>query len=604
MSGEININEVPLSNAFLRSRVEAFLAQSGLRLETSGTYVTLTDADERILAGGALEDDVIKCVAVSEEARSLGLSAKLISYLVAAASRRGYNSVKVFTKPHNEAVFSSMGFHKIASAPDAILMENGSGLERYREYLASEAASAPLPGEGPVGVIILNANPFTLGHRYLIEEACKCVDRLFVIPVAEDRSMFGYRQRLRMIEEGCRDMRGVTVLEGSAYAVSAATFPTYFLKDLSKASVTQMTLDIDLYCNHLATALGGGTGGREVVRFVGSEPEDRLTAQYNALMSRLLPQYGLSLREIPRLRDDSGNVYSASRVRKALSDGDYALAAALTPPEVHPYLAAKLCRRALEIELDLEPKPGLVSPQSEGAHDDMDYDMMRRSIDALEPWFVRMAQIDWSVAGDGPVKELCRLGIEAEDAMLKATGGVNTHRGAIFCLGLAATAYSCRSQGHGGEDLQEIIAAIAQRLPGDSRSHGSEAARRYSVRGAMQMARDGYRDEFDKWLPYYRSVKEGDQALLRTLLLIMSGLEDTCVIHRGGILRSDELRQECAMIWGNFSLDAVEDLDRRLCYEGISPGGSADMLALTVLLDSLLPKDSRHKMTITQNNSN
>ena len=146
----------------VRRQVEDFLGSNGLRLGEVDLYLAVLSADGAILAGGGLQRDILKCLAVSAEARSLGLSVPLISRLLSVASERGYTNVKVFTKPENLSVFESLGFKLLASAPKAILLENGRGLADYCAYLRAH----PAPG-----VIIMNANPLTLGHRYLIEQA-------------------------------------------------------------------------------------------------------------------------------------------------------------------------------------------------------------------------------------------------------------------------------------------------------------------------------------------------------------------------------------------------------------------------------------------------
>ncbi|MBR5431964.1 MAG: [Bacteroidales bacterium] len=286
---EKQIQELPLSVPLFRKKVEDFLKTNGLRLEKVDLYMAIQDADEQILAGGGLAGDTIKCIAVSEKARSEGLAAPLISRLIAIGAERGYSNIKVFTKPENRAIFESLGFRLLASASKAILLENGNGL---REYLQSLGCLDFARHDS--GVILMNANPFTLGHRYLIEKALEQVGHLYVIVVREDVSRFPYAERLATVKAACAGLQNVTVCEGSSYQISAATFPTYFLKELTDASETQMRLDLDLFCRHIAPALGA------TVRFVGTEPTDALTARYNALMKEILPSHGIRLVEIPR----------------------------------------------------------------------------------------------------------------------------------------------------------------------------------------------------------------------------------------------------------------------------------------------------------------
>ena len=545
----IDIQELPLSVPMVRRQVEDFLGSNGLRLGEVDLYLAVLSADGTILAGGGLQRDILKCLAVSAEARSLGLSVPLISRLLSVASERGYTNVKVFTKPENLSVFESLGFKLLASAPKAILLENGRGLADYCAYLRAHPAS---------GVIVMNANLFTLGHRYLIEQASLSFRapegrrNLTIIPVKEDASRFPYTERIAMLRAGAGDI--VDVVEGSDYQISAATFPTYFLKDLSDAAETQMRLDIDLFGRHIAPALGAR------VRFVGTEPADPLTARYNALLKELLPNYGVQLVEIPRLTIEQP--VTATEVRALLDEGRFKEASALTPASTWPYLLAELAERALRMELDTPMKPGLVGPDSVGAHKDMDYDVMRKGIAAIRPFFPRMALAETP-------EELRQLGIDAEAAMLAATGGVNTHRGAIFALGLAL--------------YRHPIGETAAQL-----DNGSSKRRGAGVRGAMQMAKDGYKELFEDWLPYYAGVKADAYGLQKTLLRIMATLDDTCVIHRAGYARAQEIKAEASALAEHFDMDKLKDMCERYAAEGISPGGAADMLALTILIDSIL----------------
>ena len=634
-----------MRSPFFHNKVERFLAANGLRLEEVDLYITVQDANGNILAGGGLSKDIIKCIAVAPEARSEGLATPLVSRLIAEASARGVHNVKVFTKPEYRAVFESLGFKLLAQAPKAILLENGRGLERYCEYLKGFRR----PGKS--GVIVMNANPFTLGHKYLIDKASEQVDTLYVIPVREDVSRFSYAERLAMIRSAIanpthaeasagaianptRAEASVVVLEGSDYAISAATFPTYFLKNLSDAAETQMRLDLDLYSRWIAPALGA------TVRFVGSEPVDALTAHYNTLIPNAV--------EIPRLQmasadatenpaaseqrpevcsasannyadataeHTSGPVVSASRVRRLLAEGDYAAATVLCPVTTHPYLLAALAERALRLELDTPLKPGLVCPESNGAHKDMDYALMLKGISAIRPFFPQMAMA--SSADD-----LRQLGIDAEKAMMAATGGVNTHRGAIFALGLAlnaagsligremeATDYIELMQNHLCKNAQVIL-----------RNSLSDNQFHFTLVGARRMASTGYKELFEDWLPYYRqqrgaeprhndsvnreevslpgasayNLAEGrDTSSLQKLLLrIMSTLDDTCIVKRVGKERAEAVKKEAAVVLqeipGQSGNDgALKDMCDRFAREGISPGGAADMLALTVFIDSI-----------------
>ena len=626
-----DIVEVPLSSPFFRDKIKRFLEANGLRMESLDSYYAIEDAAGSIVAGAGIAGDVLKCLAVAPEVRSEGLLVPLVSRIMSDHARPSF---KVFTKPEYQAVFESLGFRLLASAPLAVLMEKGHGLEDYCSYLRSFRR----PGRN--GVVVMNANPFTLGHQYLLQQAASQVDHLFVIPVKEDVSAFPYSERRAMIcagiaschaepvsagpaaegiyfsqgfaknqipsaianpshnsnyvdegpsanenyfsqgfaknqfspaiatpsrREECHSERseesgGITVLEGSDYVISAATFPTYFLKDLSTAAETQMLLDVDLFDKWIAPALGA------TVRFVGSEPLDALTNRYNQLITNPTLVERLCIH---------GEVVSASRVRRALEKGCFPEAASLCPASTHAYLLAYLADKALREELDTPGKPGLVCPESAGAHRDMDYRTMLAGIAALRPWWPRMVLA-------ASARELMELGIAAEKDMLDATGGVNTHRGAIFCMGIVLNALgSCLGRDVEGVEFERVMKILPGKIAGeifdiqlkDSKLH-------ITLSGARKMAADGYRQVFEDWLPYYKS----GAGELKTLLKIMSTLDDTCVVKRVGADRAQEVKREADEILRCAQNDKLMEMCNRYAAEGISPGGAADMLALTIFI--------------------
>ena len=468
------------------------------------------------------------------------------------------------------------------------------------------------------GVVVMNCNPFTLGHRYLIEQAAKQVERLYVMVVREDCSLFAYTERKAMVEQGVADIENVSVIDGSDYAISRATFPTYFLKRLDDAADTQMLLDLDLFRRHIAPALGA------TVRFVGTEPTDQLTRRYNQLMHEALKD----VREINRLEKD-GNAVSASRVRKAMEEGDMNTIRQLVPPTTLPYIIAHLATQALQAELDTTPKPGLVDKDNNGAHRDMDHALMQLSINTLHPYFVRLAFLGF--ADTLPSHTVIRdAGIEAEKAMLEATNGVNTHKGALFSMGLAvvAAAYeekkaAANKEVRGKEreeeylsSLQLTIKALAASFPDTSGTHGSKAKQlsngTTTIKGALDNAREGYEKLFAEWLPFYNERRKSHDAhaLHKTLLRIMCDIDDTNVIYRTNVVTAEEVKQEARALLASFEeayaaedkekcasaieekcasaeLLALKDMDRRYTERNISPGGAADMLSLTVFIGSI-----------------
>ena len=582
MYNNFEICDMPLSLKSNRARVERFLADNGLRLEDVDYYAVATDDDGNIVVGGGLQGNVIKCIAVGAAARETGLSNKLISHLITMATQQGHQTIKVFTKPENRNVFESMGFKVLASAPKAILMENGvKGIAIYCDYLCR------MRGDRPDGAaaIVMNANPFTRGHRYLVEQAAKEASTLYVIAVREDRSTFSYAERLAMIQAGCKGLENVVVVEGSDYAISELTFPTYFLKQVTDATDTHIRLDLDLFARHIAPALDVTT------RYVGSEPIDALTKRYNELMQEQLPQHGIAVMAIERLPQD-GQPVSASRVRQALNDGSLSHAAELVPATTVPYLIAHLATDALRAELFTTPKPGLVDRNDNGAHQDMNLALMSRSIEALRPFLTQLALPGYS--NDALDADKARnIGIEAEKAMLNATHGVNTHRGALFAMGLSTMA-AAWCMAHDGkveeQQLKDLIMQVAGQFAPTAGTHGNDAVNAHRVTGALDLAKAGYPQLFNDWLPAYRSylAEDASTACHKLLLLIMSQLDDTNVIHRVGYDTAQQVKQNARELLDNFSISGLEQMNRDYIARNISPGGSADMVALTLFIHAIL----------------
>lgn len=597
-----------------RQRIEAFLKRNALRFDDMHYYAAVTDDDGEMIAGGGLKGNVIKCVAVDDAHKGEAIANTLVSHLISHANQEGYSCIKLFTKPKNRQLFESLSFRLLAEAPEAILMETGIGgisntveaLKKIKEEKTNltTSPSQPLTTTTPRrGVVVMNCNPFTLGHRYLIEQAAKQVERLYVMVVREDCSLFAYTERKAMVEQGVADIENVSVIDGSDYAISRATFPTYFLKRLSDATDTQILLDLDLFRRHIAPALGAE------VRFVGTEPTDELTRRYNELMMESLGKDHVV--QIPRL-ENGGVAVSASRVRRAMESNSLKEAAQLVPPTTLPYIIAHLATRALHAELDTTPKPGLVDKDNSGAHRDMDHALMSRSIRAIHPYFVRLALLGF--AADMPSHDdIVKTGIEAERAMFEATNGVNTYKGALFSMGLAVVAAAGKAwQGYSitPQALSAAISKLAFAFPDTKGTHGSKAkqtaaSETATFKGALDNAREGYPMLFNDWLPFYANlIKNGKpHALHLTLLRIMCDLDDTNIVYRTSLAMMKQVKEESRSVlsrWseathgtpqadGGTNLDTIlGDMNRSFVQRNISPGGSADMLSLVVFINGVL----------------
>ncbi len=167
------------------------------------------------------------------------------------------------------------------------------------------------------GAIVMNCNPFTYGHRYLIETASKQVDRLYIFVVQEDKSFFNYEDRFIMVKNGTKDIDNVVIVPSGEFIISAYTFPEYFMKDYVKEKNFDVSMDIDTFCKYIAPPL------RISKRFAGEEPFDPVTKNYNENMSTILPKYGMQFIEVPRYSLDSGRIINATKVRKLLKEKEF-----------------------------------------------------------------------------------------------------------------------------------------------------------------------------------------------------------------------------------------------------------------------------------------
>ena len=223
-------------------------------------------------------------------------------------------------------MFSSLFFYPIAQTKDVLLMENKE--HGIRDFLASLPEGKP---QGAVGALVMNCNPFTKGHRYLIETAAKECDQVYIFVLSEDKSEFSAQDRMELVKLGTADLHNVTVLPTGPYLISSATFPTYFLKDREQAGTIQCLLDIDIFCKYYAPKFGIQR------RYVGTEPLSPMTDQYNRALLAALPEKGVEVRQIPRLEQDDTPV-SASAVRAALAAGDWDRLEKLVPKTTYDYL--------------------------------------------------------------------------------------------------------------------------------------------------------------------------------------------------------------------------------------------------------------------------
>ena len=303
-----------------------FLSSVGLEADDNLEQTVLVWDDEELIATGSRQGNLLKCLAVSPSRQGEGLLATVLSALRQEAFRAGHRHLFLYTKPKNIDLFTPLFFYPVAQTERVLLMEDQKyGIRNFVDSLQPEKQA------GTIGAIVMNCNPFTRGHQYLITTAAQACDHLYVFVLSEDQSFFTAKDRMEMVKLGTAHIPNVTVLPTGPYLISSATFPTYFLKDREAAPQVQCELDIQIFARYFAPAFS------ITRRYVGTEPLSPLTNQYNDALKAILPTYGIAVEELPRL-ECGGLPISASAVRAALEAKDWAAVAQLVPETTLRYL--------------------------------------------------------------------------------------------------------------------------------------------------------------------------------------------------------------------------------------------------------------------------
>jgi len=304
----------------------AFMQKMDLAADEAMESTCLIWEDGDIIATGSRQENILKCIAVDPMHQGEDLTATVLTSLRQDAFNAGHKHLFLYTKPKNQFLFSSLFFYPIAKTEQVLLMEDRPG------GVKAFVDSLPAPvTQGKIGAAVMNCNPFTKGHRYLIESAAKQCDHLYVFVLSEDKSQFSAQDRMMLVKAGTADLKNVTILPTGPYLISSATFPTYFLKEREKAQTIQCRLDIEVFAKYYAPHFG------ITDRFVGTEPLSQMTNQYNEALLAYLPEHGIQVTEIPRLETGDAPI-SASYVRSLLGKGEGELLKTLVPETTYQYL--------------------------------------------------------------------------------------------------------------------------------------------------------------------------------------------------------------------------------------------------------------------------
>lgn len=320
------------------SEVQDFLARFNLTYDHEVEYTVALRCDGRIVGTGSFVGEVLRNIAVDDVVQGSGLTSMIVSALVQEQARRGKLHYFIFTTPNKAHLFGNLGFVEIARAePYVALLETGIGsVEAYCENIQKQTAH--LTGER--AAVVVNCNPFTKGHRALIQKAASENSAVIVFVVSEDRSLFPFMDRMKLVKDGVSDLDNVVVVPADRYIISAATFPTYFTRDEDKV-VAQTRLDISLFATQIAPRLGIKR------RYVGEEPYCSVTNAYNQAMADILPKHGVEVQIMKRI-EVNGEIVSASKVRKMIKLGVWTDIRKIVPENTYHYLISAAARDVVD----------------------------------------------------------------------------------------------------------------------------------------------------------------------------------------------------------------------------------------------------------------
>lgn len=326
---DYGITPVRPGDARMMAQVDALLQAEGIRRDANLDYTcAVCDAAGQVIATGSCFGNTLRCFAVSRAHQGEGLLNTVVTHLIEHECARGHVRLFLYTKAESAKFFADLGFYEIARVDGTLVfMENRrDGFAAYLRRLAAARRS------GKSAAIVMNANPFTLGHQYLVETAAAACDTLHLFIVSEDASLVPFAVRRQLVQAGTAHLPNVICHDSGPYMISNATFPSYFLRDEAAVIDGHARLDIAVF-TQIAAALG------ITARYVGEEPASFVTAAYNRVMCAELPKAGIDCVVIPR-REAAGTPISASTVRRCLQRGDLAALRTLVPPPTYDYFTS------------------------------------------------------------------------------------------------------------------------------------------------------------------------------------------------------------------------------------------------------------------------
>ncbi|SCG83090.1 hypothetical protein DW1_1519 [Proteiniborus sp. DW1] len=334
---DIRIETIDLNNSD-RLKVEGFLSTFNLLLDKDVERTIVAKYRDEIIGTCSYAGRVLKCFAVKEEYRELGIASKLITQITNELFDKGIFETFIFTQPKNISLFKGLNYNEVQSVEEVALLEAGMcNVDRYIEKMFKESGL----DNKKKAAIVMNCNPFTLGHRYLIEKASKENEEVIIFIVEEERSLFPFEIRKKLVKIGTSDLKNVHVLSGGSYIISSSTFPSYFLRqeDIRLSAYTK--LDAEIFGRYISPVFNIER------RYVGTEPYCNITSQYNKSLTNILPKYGIEVVEVNRLNIDNKPI-SASEVRKLIKHEEFQKIREFVPETTFDFLMSNEAKPIIE----------------------------------------------------------------------------------------------------------------------------------------------------------------------------------------------------------------------------------------------------------------
>ncbi len=333
----IRIESIDL-NTNERLKVEDFLSTFNLLLDKDVEHTIAAKYEDEIIGTCSHSGNVLKCFAVKEGFQEQGIASKLITYMTNELFDKGIFQTFIFTQPKNVSLFKGLNYREVQRVEEVVLLEGGmSGINNYVDKMLQNNSL----DNKRKAALVMNCNPFTLGHRYLIERASRENDEVIVFVVEENRSLFPFEIRKNLVKIGIEDLRNVHVLSGGNYIISSNTFPTYFLRQEDIRMNAYAKLDAEIFGRYISPAFNIEK------RYVGTEPYCNITNQYNKALIDILSKHGIEVIEVDRMNTDNAPI-SASEVRRLIKAENFHKIRSLVPKTTYEFLMSREAKPIIE----------------------------------------------------------------------------------------------------------------------------------------------------------------------------------------------------------------------------------------------------------------